>query len=295
MATYGGINNRPMAPTYNPAIATGFYANPANRGKKLSDLWGMMPAFNSWDDAARHDWSGAGQSNPAFANLSDDGRTNLLRSVYGLSSEYQVRNGQLVNSRPWLARNAWWLAPAAMVGGSALGALGGAGGGAGAGAAGGVLPSSQIPAVAGSVFQAGVGAVPAGGAGVASSFWKSPWLISEIIGGGKDLLGAGIQARSNNRASDTAMQANAESLAFLKEQDARDFAEYQKERERLWRLQDEDRSLERSRFDAREGRLTPYRDFGAQGVKNLAGLLTVPTGGVLYHPPNRSLAGLLRA
>jgi hypothetical protein len=277
MAEDGGIGGRPMTPAYNAGLATSFYANPANRGKKVADLWATMPRFASWEDAARGDFSRV--DNPAFAHLSDEGRTNLLRDVYGLSSEYKVSNGQLVRAKPHQG----------LVAGLALGAM--------------VAPNlaGLLSAPGGAAAATGVGTATgttaaAGGAGVAATggFWSSPWL-GPLIGAGTDLLGAGIASRAANRGTQAQLAQNAAAQQFLERTDARDFAEYMKERERGWRLQDEDRALERSRFDAREGRLTPYRELGAQGARTLASLLTVPQGGVLYHPPDRrNLAGLLK-
>lgn len=135
MAEYG----RPTAPNPSPAIATGLYADPANRGVDLQTLSGRLPHFTSWDEAIR---------SPALAGMSDVEKTQYLYSTYGLSQEWKVENGQLVRSDPWLARNAWWLAPTALVGGSALGAaLGGAGTATPAAATSGVLPSSDFTAL----------------------------------------------------------------------------------------------------------------------------------------------------
>lgn len=125
-------------------------------------------------------------------------------------------------------------------------------------------------------------------------FWSSP-LASMVVGQGVDtvtgLIAAKMQSGAADRAAAQMQQYNQQALDFLKQQDARDHAEYLLERERGWRLQDEDRAQERGRFDAKEGRLTPYRDFGAQGVRNLSSLLTLPQGGVMRDP---KLADLLR-
>lgn len=146
---------------------------------------------------------------------------------------------------------------------SAAGAFGGAGAGAGAAAGAG---SAAAPAAA-------------GGAGVAGGFWSSPWL-GPIIGAGTDLIGAGMQSSAAGKAADAQMHYNQQALAFAKEQDARDFAEYLKERDRGWQMQ-----------DAHEGRMTPYRDFGAQGVKNLSSLMTIPAQGVMR---TKKLSDLVR-
>lgn len=121
------------------------------------------------------------------------------------------------------------------------------------------------------------------------------------IGAGTQLLGAKMQSSAAGKAAEQMQQYNQQALDFLKAQDARDFAEYEKERARLWGQQDidrqraeEDRQTGIGRFNAKEGRLTPYRDFGQQGVKNLSSLLTIPQGGVMYQGAPRRLADLVQ-
>lgn len=86
--------------------------------------------------------------------------TQYAREVYALPREWQFgADGTLEQSRPWVGRNMWWLAPVALAGG---GALASSTGGA-TGAAAGVLPSYG-PSSA--VLAAGTGAGT--GAGVAA-------------------------------------------------------------------------------------------------------------------------------
>jgi hypothetical protein len=191
-------------------------------------------------------------------------------SAWHSAPQWNQYSGQAENPFKW--GKALTVATGAGLGAGVLSAAGVGGAGAGAGA-------SAPPATG-------------GGAGVAS-FWSSP-LAGQLIGGGIDaatgLIGAGMQSSAAVKAAALQQQYNQQALEFMKQQDARDFAEYLKERERGWQHQDEDRALERTRFDAREGRMTPYRDLGAQGARNLASLLTLPQGGVMRDP---SLADLL--
>lgn len=111
-------------------------------------------------------------------------------------------------------------------------------------------------------------AVPA-----AAGFWSPTTigLLNAGIGTGTQLIGAGMQSRAANRAAQMQQQSNAETLAFLREQDAKDRAQYGEERTRLWSQQDvdraraeENRQLLMQREREREGRLAPFRrDSGA--------------------------------
>lgn len=128
--------------------------------------------------------------------------------------------------------------------------------------------------------------------------------ITDLAG---NVLGAGMQARSNNRATDLATQANTQALDFLKQQDARDYQDYLKERERGWRVQDEDRgraeemrqlTLQRDR--EREGRLTPFRQGAERGYQTLSSLLFNPQQSMAQSLPvgrtgRASLADLVRS
>lgn len=148
------------------------------------------------------------------------------------------------------------------------------------------------------------------GAAASAGFWSPATigLIGTGIGAGTNLIGAHMASTAAGRAAALQQQANAESLAFLKEQDARDFAEYLKERGRIWGNEDvdraraeEDRQLKLKREGEREGRLAPFREGAADGYKTLAGLLRPPVAGMVsYGPPvsnattRGSLADLLR-
>jgi hypothetical protein len=289
---YGGLGNRPMTPRYSPALATSFYADPRNRGKKISELWASMPTFDTWEDAARGDFSVV--QNPAFANLTDVGRTNLLRDVYGLSSDYKVANGSIVRAKPHQG----------LIAGLALGAM--------------VAPNLLHLAGAGpggaeSIFSATTGGAPmttaagtgliapaatSGGVGMATKgFWDSPLGLSLLTSGidaGTGLIGAGLQARANTRGADQQAQANAATLAFLERQAALDRADAMAERTRTWGQQDVDRARAMRFQDEREARLAPFRAASGARGNSLASLLTIPEQGVMYRPASRSLADLLK-
>lgn len=127
-------------------------------------------------------------------------------------------------------------------------------------------------------------------------------------------IGAWLQNRSTNRALDTQSRYNTDALDYLKAQDARELAEYLKERERDWRYQDEDRSLrdvDRTRAEEmrqllllrereREGRLAPFRQGAERGYQTLSSLMFDPSQRIDYPAPanpamRRTLSGLLRA
>lgn len=116
--------------------------------------------------------------------------------------------------------------------------------------------------------------------------WLGTATGAQLLNTGGQLAAGYLQNRASNRAAQLQQQANADALAYLKEQDARDFAEYQKERERGWRYEDEDRGRKEEdrqllllREREREGRLAPFRDGAATGYKTLSSLLMpLPNG-----------------
>lgn len=265
MPNYGGIGNRPMAPAYSPAIATSFYADPANRGKKVSDLWASMPTFSSWEDAARGDVSGA--RNPAFANLTDDGRTNVLRDVYGLSSDYKAQNGQIVRAKPHQGLVAG-LSLGALIGGPALFSAFGGGAGAGAGAA--AASGTGAGTAAGVGTAAGTAAATGGGLKLASIL-ASP-LLSTGVQAGLGVYGAKQQQKGLNSQIALEQQRDAEARRQWEAQQVmaeRQFQAQEEERRFQRELQEEDRRLRQER----EARQAPYRAASQAALGRLGDML----------------------
>lgn len=113
------------------------------------------------------------------------------------------------------------------------------------------------------------------------------------------LYSAKKQSSSNDKAGALQTASADAALAFEKERDARDYATYQDEYARKTRIEDADRALGIERFDKREGRLNPYRNFGEQGLATLGPLLKKGSGSPLAPrgvPPvsGASLAQLAR-
>lgn len=102
--------------------------------------------------------------------------------------------------------------------------------------------------------------------------------IAGIAAGGATVYGATKQAGAAKRAGDLQSRAADRALEYEKQQDAIKNAQYLEERGRSWRNEDEDRMLSRARYDAREERLSPYRDLGSQSVATLARLLGSGSG-----------------
>lgn len=141
--------------------------------------------------------------------------------------------------------------------------------------------------------------------GTLGKFFGSPGgqVASNLAG---DLIGATLQTRGANRASDIQDRYNREALEFLRSQDARDYAEYLKERERGWRFEEEDRTrgeedrqLKLLREREREGRLGPFRQGAERGYQTLSGLLLDPNQRLAQSPPvsgatTRRLSDLMR-
>lgn len=266
-----------MAPAYNPAIATGFYANPANRGKNVNDLWASMPTFASWEDAARGDFSGV--SNPAFANLNDTGRTHMLRDVYGLSSDYKVANGAIVRAKP-----ASWVLPSlalgAMVAPNLIGLMGAGGGAGGAGAVLGPSTSANVAATAaaGQVPAALSLAAPAAkGAGMTLGSILSSPLLSTGVSAGLGLYGARQQQKGLNS-----------QLALERERDMearRQWEAQQLFQQQQFAAQEEERAFTRQEAERRirleqerEARQAPYRAASQAALGRLGALLGLRLG-----------------
>ena len=124
-------------------------------------------------------------------------------------------------------------------------------------------------------------------------FWSPSTLALLNLGvsTGASLLSTSRQVNAARRAGEIESQSNAETLAWLKEQDARDRAQYGEEYARRSRVEDEilrreqeDRTrrygiedVDRARLDAREARLAPFREGAAAGSRTLAALLR-PSG-----------------
>ena len=120
------------------------------------------------------------------------------------------------------------------------------------------------------------------GAKGAGKFFGSPGgaAVTNLAG---DLIGAGLQSRSQGHAADLATASNQRALDYLQAQDARDYAEYLKERDRSWKYEDEDRGrgeedrqLKLLREREREGRLAPFRQGAERGYQTLSSLLFNP-------------------
>lgn len=134
------------------------------------------------------------------------------------------------------------------------------------------------PGVGMALKGAGVGAALKG----AGKFLGSPGGAAATSLAGT-LIGAGMQNRGANRATDIASRANEDSLAWLKQQDAMDRAEYEKERARAWAFEEEDRRYgledrahKYKREAEREDRLAPFRNGAERGYQTLSGLLFNP-------------------
>lgn len=281
------------APTIDPA-----------EHARLQALIAASPEIRALRDEAGRRSMAAGRS-VGWNEVSAKTRQILARQGVRLPDGYDVDlDGTLVytNKTPWLQQLAWGAAPIAGV--SAIGALAGpaaAGTAASAGSvAGGVLPSSAFP-VAAAMTPTGVSA--GGGMG---GFFRTLGRFFGSHGGAAatnlagNLLGTYMQGRSANRGYDVQDRYNREALDFLKSQDARDFAEYLKERDRDWRVEDEDRAHFYKREGEREGRLTPFRAGAERGYQTLSSLLYNPNQRMAMPRPvsgavqRHRLADLLR-
>jgi hypothetical protein len=129
--------------------------------------------------------------------------------------------------------------------------------------------------------------------------------IAGVAAGGATVAAAKMGTSAVNKSGELQTQSANEALAFERERDARDYAQYQKEYARQQQLEDDDRAfrdamrademafrnegraIDVGRFNAKEGRLTPYRNFGGQGLATLQPLLKAGPGGTSPLAPRR--------
>lgn len=197
----------PTIPNPGPSVTTGLYANRVSMTPEQQDQftrWAManpdatmydrqdymrqlgvqlptLPTYTDWqsvwNDPYARSLVGSGESAADQAT----GLTNYARDVYGLSGDYQFdEQGNLVDSQSWLARNAWWLVPAAALGG---GTAAGAWFGGGAALPAATVGSGYLGPVG---LTAGLGgeATAAGTALGAGTMGAEAFLPSTVIGGG---------------------------------------------------------------------------------------------------------------
>ena len=130
-------------------------------------------------------------------------------------------------------------------------------------------------------------------------------IIAGAAAGGAGVAAAKMQANAAKRAGAITQQSTSQAYDYEREQDALERAQYQEERERTWRLEDQDRQIadaERARradLDAQQyglaqgrlgldrrqqdwtfqqradllKRMGPYRQFGEAGMRKLSTLL----------------------
>ncbi len=292
----------PSRPSLSPALATGLYANPANAGKSLEDILkaSPLPTFGSWEDALKQDWTKTPYGDQLAGN--EGAQTNYLRSVYGLSPDYKVQNGQIVNAKNFVERNIGWLGPAALIGGSALGAaFSGAGAGAGVGAG--------VGASTGAGTTAAASATGAAAAAGAHGMTLGSLLTSPLFGQIPNLVGTVYGAKKQGQSNDLAAQLQRESLAqaqklaeaqlaqqaaqfqaqqdlegkkFASEQEQNAFTRQQAE------FQRQQQEYEQQLIKDREARLAPFRQLQAT---TLAQLLQGGTPSLFQSPITSAYAG----
>lgn len=112
--------------------------------------------------------------------------------------------------------------------------------------------------------------------------------IAGIAGGLAQIGGAKMQSSAAKRGGQAQAEAAAQALAFQREQDAKDRAQYNQEYQRTTMLEDQQRALEAERYGQRQQRLQPYQDAGTSAVRNISSLLgnapPIPVGRTSRRP-----------
>ncbi|HYE85187.1 MAG TPA: hypothetical protein VEA16_02440 [Vicinamibacterales bacterium] len=153
-------DNNSWSEGYDPTTHPGYAAY--QQGRAISE-----PIMNA---RTPQEWIAAMRRKPNMT----DGERALLRRVESNPNAYDVQGGYPREKPNWVERNAWWLAPTALVGSAAVPALlGGGGGGAASGA--GTLASrgptaAMIKAGSGLPSVASVPAATFGGAAPLASY-----------------------------------------------------------------------------------------------------------------------------
>lgn len=253
MAGYG----TPTAPNPSPAIMTGWYADPANRGVDLATLKARTPSFGSWDQAL---------ADPSITGLpSDTARTNYLRDVYGLSGGYGVKDGRIVVT-DHSTRNGLLGALAVIGGPFAAEALTGAGAGAATGA---TLATSSTPGGA----ALGIGATGAAAGATGASMSAIPGLADILLKYGVptigNLLGTKMQVNASSEAERLQADYNNRALAAAQEEQA-----YARKRA------EEQTTYDRGQYGSYLSRLQPYQETGTRALSRLESALQ----NSLYQP-----------
>ena len=189
-----------------------------------------------------------------------------------------------VKTLPWLVGGAM-AAPAlaSLLAPAFAGATGAAGAATGTTAAAGGVPSGLgFGGLTAAQAYGAAAPIAAKTAAATAGFWSptTVGLLNAGIGAGTQLIGAGMQSKAANKAAQLQQAANAETLAFLRDQDTKDRAQYGEERSRLWGQQDvdraraeENRQLLMLREREREGRLAPFRSRDSGAYRRLSDLV----------------------
>ena len=124
------------------------------------------------------------------------------------------------------------------------------------------------------------------------AFWAA---VGGTAAAGAAVYSAKTQSNAAKRAGEIQERTTTEAINLERENEARRRQEYDEERARMWNYEDQDRALSlddrsfnREEYGKRQARLAPYRQFGEQGVVNMASLLRPnPTAPSLRIQPRR--------
>ena len=106
------------------------------------------------------------------------------------------------------------------------------------------------------------------------------YLAAAGVATGGTVYAAKKSSAAAKRAGEIQERTTTEAIDLERENEARRRQEYDEERARMWNYEDQDRALSlddrafnREEYGKRQARLAPYRQFGEQGVVNMASLL----------------------
>jgi hypothetical protein len=194
------------------SVSSGFYRSQGQSGTPPRQGY-----FNPWINHVKtytsvDQWLADTQPRVASGQASPT-EVNLYNNVRANPDKFEAQGASVGPKKSWFSKNAWWLLPAGLAGGSAAAAFAG-GGGAGAGAA--EVTDQAISGFAPETIGTGslaTGATGGAAAGLDTAAEASPWLASPAGEAAGDVtFGSGIPGTTIGEGADAGANVGGRSL-----------------------------------------------------------------------------------